>query len=109
MKKARANGLSCYGLKAESRFDLIYVIEFFPSKEFNLAAYFRTVRCCKVFGNDFILATHVAVSSGFLVNRIAQFEALLNKVRTHVEDFTDFSCHFSIADVNFRSTVSIDV
>ena len=52
-------------------------------------------------GYYFVFATHVSVGGSFLVNRIAQFKALFDKVRTHVEDFANFVGHFAVAHVYF--------
>ena len=61
--------------QAESFFDGVDVVEFFPSEEFHfdVDALGAVVTRCEVLDNGFGFATHVAVSGGFFVDGSTKF------------------------------------
>ncbi len=50
----------------------------------------------------------MAVGGGFGVNRVAQFQPLLDSVGTHIEDFLNFPGNFSVRHIDFGRAFSVD-
>src|SRR4051812_42910760 len=93
----------------ESLFNLSYIIQLLPGKQFHFLFNGFAIRSREGFFHYFWLTAHVTVSGCFAVNRITQFQALLNKVRTHVEDLRYAFCNFTISQFHFGSAICIDV
>src|SRR6478735_5506031 len=93
----------------ESLFYLTNIIKLFPCEQLHFLLHSFAIRSSESFFNYFWLAAHVTVSSSFTVNRVTQFQALLNKVRTHIEDLANAFCDLTIGKLHFGSAIGIDV
>ena len=63
----------------------------------------------EVLGNRTRGTTYMAVRGGLFVDRVTQFESLLDSIRAHIEYFCYFSGYFSIGKADMRLAVSVDI
>src|SRR5690606_3679539 len=98
--------LEYFLLKFESFLHLIDVIEFLPGEKFNLKLDLIRLAFIENLLNNFGLASHVPISCRFRINRRPQVEALLDKIRTHIEYLLNFAADFTVSHVNLGSSVS---
>ena len=80
----------CKGLKSEFCFNRIYEIELLPGKEFNFDFFLFAIGTFECLLNDFILTSHVTICRCFGIDRVAEFQALLDCVWAQVENFAYF-------------------
>lgn len=77
-------------LETEGRFHFINVIQFFPCKELDSHILITLITGFEMLGDNLRLASHMTVSSGFLIDRITQLQAVFNSFRAKVEKFINF-------------------
>ena len=76
--------------ETESCLHLINVIQFFPSEQLHSHILITLIAGLEMLGDNLRLASHMAVSGGFLINRIAQLQTVFNSFRTKIKDFVNF-------------------
>ena len=57
--------------------------------------------------HNLVLATHVAVSSGFEIHRLAKLKLALDSFWTKVEHLSNLSCHLAISHVDMRFAIGV--
>ena len=96
--------------EVEGLADGVDVVELFPCEEFDLEGLGAAVVVgVEGLGDGAWLASHVAVGCGFLVDGVAELEALLDGVGTEVEEPGDVFGYLAVAVGDVAGAVGLDV
>src|SRR5574344_298882 len=62
-----------------------------------------------MFYHNFGFTSHVAVSSRFKIDGLAQFQVALDGIGAQVEDFIDYACYFAVTFLDMALSVCVDI